>query len=67
MVYCTCSVFKAEGQGQIDAFLQRRPDARHAAAPRAPGHLLPGPDNPDNPRQGLASMDGFFYALLEKH
>jgi 16S rRNA (cytosine967-C5)-methyltransferase len=78
LLYCTCSVFKAEGQEQIDAFLQRRPDALHVADPAAPGHLLPRPDN--RPHQGAtdagdgagpasperASMDGFFYALIEK-
>ena len=69
LLYCTCSVFKAEGQAQIDAFLQRQPGARVAAAPASPGHLLPLADNPTEgatPTAG-ASMDGFFYALLEKH
>lgn len=68
LLYCTCSVFKAEGQSQIDAFLQRQPGARVAAAPRSPGHLLPLADNlteSATPEAG-ASMDGFFYALLEK-
>jgi len=65
LLYCTCSVFKAEGQEGIDAFLQRTPDARHADAPAAPGCLLPLADNPGH---GVgASMDGFFYALIEKH
>ena len=56
LLYCTCSVFKAEGQDQIDAFLQRHGDAAPLAEPRAPGHLLPLPDN----------GDGFFYGLLHK-
>ena len=56
LLYCTCSVFKAEGQDQIDAFLQRHGDAAPLAAPRSPGHLLPLPDN----------GDGFFYGLLHK-
>ncbi len=56
LLYCTCSVFKAEGQEQIDAFLQRHGDAAPLAEPRAPGHLLPLPDN----------GDGFFYGLLHK-
>jgi 16S rRNA (cytosine967-C5)-methyltransferase len=79
LLYCTCSVFRAEGQAQIDAFLQRRPDARPASAPPSPGHLLPLPDNPaegETPAGAAvvgaagaerASMDGFFYALIEKH
>jgi 16S rRNA (cytosine967-C5)-methyltransferase len=68
LLYCTCSVFRAEGQDQIDAFLQRQPDAAVAATPPAPGHLLPLPDNeserPASPFGAVA--DGFFYALLDK-
>jgi len=56
LLYCTCSVFKAEGQDQIDAFLQRHGDAAPLAEPGSPGHLLPLPDN----------GDGFFYGLLHK-
>ncbi|MBS0434197.1 MAG: 16S rRNA (cytosine(967)-C(5))-methyltransferase RsmB [Proteobacteria bacterium] len=56
LLYCTCSVFKAEGQEQIDAFLQRQRDAALVAEPESPGHLLPLPDN----------GDGFFYGLLHK-
>ena len=68
LLYCTCSVFKAEGQGQIDAFLQRHADAGVAAEPASPGHLFPLPDNgPDRPPPNSgASADGFFYSLLEK-
>ena len=68
LLYCTCSVFKAEGQEQIDAFLQRQSDACLAPQPPSPGHLLPLADNPgngDEPPSG-ASPDGFFYALLAK-
>jgi 16S rRNA (cytosine967-C5)-methyltransferase len=67
-VYCTCSVFKAEGQQQIDAFLQRRPDATPPASPASPGHLLPLPDNVTEPpaHRSRAVADGFFYALIEK-
>ena len=66
MVYCTCSVFRAEGQAQVDAFVQRNTDARLGAAP---GHLLPGgrgavmhmTDNPGG------ENDGFYYATLVRH
>ena len=66
LLYCTCSVFKAEGEQQVAAFV-----ARHAAEAKvlpAPGHLLPGGAVPldginDNAAGGL---DGFFYALLQK-
>jgi 16S rRNA (cytosine967-C5)-methyltransferase len=65
MVYCTCSVFRAEGQAQVQAFLQRHTDARQGAAP---GHLLPQTGRTpgcmtDNPPGG---NDGFFYARLDK-
>jgi 16S rRNA (cytosine967-C5)-methyltransferase len=68
LLYCTCSVFKAEGSAQIDAFLQREPGAALTARPASPGHLLPLGDNP-----GMVSApgfstapDGFFHALIEK-
>ena len=68
LLYCTCSVFRCEGQDQIDAFLQRQNRARVAAAPPAPGHLLPLPDNrTEGPAHDAgAAADGFFYALIEK-
>jgi len=72
LLYCTCSVFKAEGQHQIDAFLQRQPDAGIANDPPSPGHMLPLPDNsaeagPSGPAPPAeAPPDGFFYALLQK-
>jgi len=68
LLYCTCSVFKAEGSHQIDAFLQRRGDAGIAEASPSPGHLLPLPDNPPQalPPAARASPDGFHYALLQK-
>ena len=68
LLFCTCSVFRAEGQDQIDAFLQRQPGARRAAHPPSPGHLLPLPDNAgdDGAPSRAAPEDGFFYALIEK-
>ncbi len=72
LLYATCSVFKAEGQSQYDAFLQRRADASPANQPAAPGHLLPLPDNDPEPSTLAAggsttdASDGFFYALIEK-
>ena len=68
LLYCTCSVFKAEGSDQIDAFLQRQPGAALAASPPSPGHLLPLPDNgEERPLHDIsAQADGFFYALIEK-
>lgn len=66
LLYCTCSVFKAEGDAQIQAFLARNSQAQLLASP---GHLIPGipaqaGQLPDN---GAGDHDGFFYALLQKH
>jgi 16S rRNA (cytosine967-C5)-methyltransferase len=64
LLYATCSVFKTEGQSQIDAFLQRVAPGTARLDPASPGHLLPLPDN--GPAGARASADGFFYALLHK-
>jgi 16S rRNA (cytosine967-C5)-methyltransferase len=68
LLYCTCSVFRAEGWGPIDAFLQRQPDAKWDKTAPGAGHSLPRPDNlgDGGPAHLSASPDGFFYALLEK-
>ena len=68
LLYCTCSVFRAEGQQQIDAFLQREATATLSAEPPSPGHLLPLADNRGQaPAPGFSrAADGFFYALIEK-
>ncbi len=63
LLYATCSVFRAEGEQQIDAFLQRHGPGAARHDPASPGHLLPLPDN-DSP--GTATSDGFFYALIHK-
>ncbi|WP_457423083.1 16S rRNA (cytosine(967)-C(5))-methyltransferase RsmB [Roseateles sp. P5_E7] len=63
LVYATCSVFRAEGQAQLDAFLQRQPDAKSPAVPGFTGHLLPVAENAERP---LPTLDGFFYALITK-
>ena len=65
MLYCTCSVFKAEGEAQIKAFLQHNTQALGLPCV---GHLLP-----QNRENSIAvednlpcDHDGFFYALLQK-
>jgi 16S rRNA (cytosine967-C5)-methyltransferase len=65
LLYCTCSVFRAEGELQIKAFLAHNTQAALLASP---GHLLPqnGANSgavTDNLR---GDHDGFYYALLEK-
>jgi 16S rRNA (cytosine967-C5)-methyltransferase len=65
LLYATCSLFRAEGQQQIDAFLQRHAGRNPRLAAASPGHLTGLPDNPASPAAGLAG-DGFFYALLHQ-
>jgi 16S rRNA (cytosine967-C5)-methyltransferase len=65
LLYCTCSVFRAEGEAQMQTFLAHNKDA---VMLRSPGHLKPqsganGHALPDNPS---GDHDGFFYALLHK-
>jgi 16S rRNA (cytosine967-C5)-methyltransferase len=69
LLYCTCSLFKAEGQAQIDAFLQRRGDAFIPASPPSPGHLLLLPDNRHTrpAPASSAAADAFFLTLIEKN
>ena len=68
LLYATCSLFKAEGQHQIDAFMQRLGANGCKLDPASPGHLLPSRDNvaPGDPPRGVPLQDGFFYALLHK-
>jgi 16S rRNA (cytosine967-C5)-methyltransferase len=65
LLYCTCSVFQAEGGAQIKTFLAHNNDAMLMPSP---GHLLPQhrriEDHVEN--NGLSDQDGFYYALLEK-
>ena len=65
LLYCTCSVFKAEGEAQIRTFLARNTDA---VLRPSPGHLRPrtavqGATLADN---RLGEHDGFYYALLAR-
>lgn len=65
LVYCTCSIFRAEGEAQMAAFLAHNSEA---VLRPGPGHLLPGSAGraqglPDN---RPSDHDGFFYAVLEK-
>ncbi len=75
LLYATCSVFRSEGQHQIDAFLQRRGASSAHLDDRSPGHLLPLPDNGSSGASAPGSgadmgshgvADGFYYALLRK-
>ncbi|MDO8718126.1 MAG: 16S rRNA (cytosine(967)-C(5))-methyltransferase RsmB [Polaromonas sp.] len=65
LLYCTCSVFKAEGELQAQTFLAHHTDALLMPSP---GHLLPqsGAGHAVFPDNLLREHDGFYYALLEK-
>jgi 16S rRNA (cytosine967-C5)-methyltransferase len=65
LLYATCSLFKAEGTEQIDAFLQRHGADQARLSGDSPGHLLPLPDNQATSAHA-APADGFYYALLYK-
>jgi 16S rRNA (cytosine967-C5)-methyltransferase len=65
LLYCTCSVFKAEGDQQVKTFVEHNTDA--LLLPSL-GHLRPqtvrvDPALADNL---LGDHDGFYFALLEK-
>jgi len=66
LLYCTCSVFKAEGETQIQTFLQHNTDALILPSP---GHLTPRSATSEASLRdnGMGEHDGFYYALLEKH
>ena len=64
LVYATCSVLPAENQDQITQFLERHKDAQELPITAQWGRnvhigrqILPGAD----------AMDGFYYAVVQKH
>jgi 16S rRNA (cytosine967-C5)-methyltransferase len=67
LLYATCSVFCAENEDQVEAFLTRHADAlRHditfaSDCAAIGGQLLPAPP------AAAHNHDGFFYALLRKN
>jgi 16S rRNA (cytosine967-C5)-methyltransferase len=65
LLYCTCSVFRAEGEAQAQTFVAHN---RDAVSRPAPGHLLPTRGVNDNPvRDNLeGDHDGFYFAVFEK-
>jgi 16S rRNA (cytosine967-C5)-methyltransferase len=65
LVYCTCSVFRAEGEQRVEAFLAHN---KAAVLRPGPGHLLPrtGAGAQALPDNLPGDHDGFFYASLDK-
>lgn len=69
LLYVTCSVFKAEGQEQMEWFMQSSAGRNTEVIPEsAPGHLHPSSEQALHPITDNQSgaHDGFFYALLRK-
>jgi 16S rRNA (cytosine967-C5)-methyltransferase len=62
LVHATCSIFAREGEQVLEAYTQRAGSSSLVRDPRAPGHLLPLPDNGST----TAAHDGFFYARLHR-
>lgn len=63
LVYTTCSVFKAENEHQIAAFLKRHADAREWLPHTAPARKVA---NGFQRLPGDTVLDGFFYACLRR-
>jgi 16S rRNA (cytosine967-C5)-methyltransferase len=65
LLYCTCSLFRAEGEAQAQTFVAHNKDA---VSRPAPGYLLPQNGANDNSlRDNLeGDHDGFYFALFEK-
>ncbi len=63
LLYATCSLLRKENERQVERFLAARDDARERPIDASWGHAC------DHGRQTLPgddSMDGFYYAVLEK-
>ena len=65
LLYCTCSLFKAEGEGQVQTFLANN---SNAVLLPSPGHLMPqnGANEEVLTDNQPGNHDGFFYALFQK-
>ena len=65
LLYCTCSLFNAEGEGQAQTFLANN---NNAVLLPSPGHLMPqnGANGDVLTDNQPGNHDGFFYALFQK-
>ena len=73
LVYCTCSLQKAEGEEQVDKFLQSHPDFKRAPVRREEFGGMDGFVNSEGDVRVLpyllkdeGGMDGFFISRLQK-
>src|SRR5262249_37290067 len=65
LVYATCSVLAAENATQVERFRARHGDIAAARSEPAGWHATAAGGAQNLP--GESGMDGFFYAVLEKH
>lgn len=65
LVYATCSVLAAENATQVERFRARHGDIAAARTEPAAWHATAAGGAQNLP--GESGMDGFFYAVLEKH
>ena len=65
LLYCTCSLFKDEGEQQAQTFLANN---NNAVLLPSPGHLMPqkGANGDVLTDNQSGNHDGFFYALFQK-
>jgi 16S rRNA (cytosine967-C5)-methyltransferase len=66
LLYATCSVFRAENEAQIEAFLARHADALHEPITFPGGVVHDGGQLLPSLPGAAHNQDGFFYALLRK-
>ena len=73
LVYASCSALRAENAAVVDAFVSAHDSARDVTSAAMTAAGLPAPDHPSARRgsgyaiaAGTRSMDGFYYACLEK-
>jgi 16S rRNA (cytosine967-C5)-methyltransferase len=67
LLYCTCSVFEAEGPGQTQALMARFPDAQLCWANGLQPSWWPLSRSLDSSDNLLWDHDGFYYALWRKN
>ena len=65
LVYATCSVLEAENGGRIERFVAQHADAAGVPAGLSGWRAVRGGGVQNLP--GESGMDGFYYAVLEKH
>ena len=65
LLYATCSLFSVENEKQIAAFMQRNPDADEVELQLDCDHQVRSHGIQLTPEKN--NMDGFYYALLQKH